>query len=100
MVANPVSAKLVNPFHDTIDFSTDSGKKFFIAATKGLDEKDKYDGDSKKILTFLRNIEEIGEKYGFASIGQNIPKGNTTVNFFKNPGSISKAEIKQYCDNF
>ena len=100
MAVNPVSAKLVNPFHDAIDFSTDAGKKFFIQATKGLDEKEKHDGDSKKILRFLRKIEEEGENNGFASIGQNIPKGDTTVNFFENPGEVSKEEIKQCCDGF
>ena len=40
MAANPVSANLVNPFHNTIKFSADTGKKNFIQATKGLDEKE------------------------------------------------------------
>ena len=68
-MATPVLATAINPFHSDLDITTEIGKKFWTTATKGLDESLKYNGDKKEILTFLRNIERQGEKFGFASVG-------------------------------
>ena len=93
-----VNAQAVNPFHNAIDLSTDAGKKFFLAATKGLDNK--YDGKASEILTFLQKVRDQGIKYGFASIGEQVPKDGEFVNFFENPGKLSIQDIKDYCDSF
>ena len=97
-MANPISAQHMSPFHNAIDLTTDSGKKFFIAATKGLDNK--YDGKPTGMLPFLKRMQEQGEKFGFASIAQNIPKDGKTINFFKNPGSITKEDMMAYYNPF
>ena len=97
-VVTPVSAQAVNPFHNDIDLSTDSGKKFFLAATKGLE--DKYDGKASEILTFLQKVRDQGIKYGFASIGEQVPKDGQIINFFENPGKLSIQDIKAHCNSF
>ena len=97
-MANPIAAQQITPFHNAIDLTTDSGKKFFITATKGLE--DKYDGKPTGMLPFLKRTQEQGEKFGFASVAQNIPKDGKTINFFENPGSITKEDISACCDPF
>ena len=97
-MATPVSAQAVNPFHNNIDLSADAGKTFFLAATKGLE--DKYDGKALEILTFLQKVRDHGIKYGFASIGEQVPKDGQIANFFENPGKLSIQDIKVHCDSF
>ena len=97
-MANPITAQQINPFHNAICLTLDSGKKFFVTATKGLE--DKHDGKPTIILPFLKRTQEQGEKFGFASVAQNIPKDGKTINFFENPGSITKEDISAYCDQF
>jgi hypothetical protein len=55
-ISGPVTASLVNPFHNTIDLSTSEGKKLHQKATAGLPEVDKHTGDSKDIIKFVERI--------------------------------------------
>ena len=99
-MATPALATNINHFHSNLEITTEAGKKCWITATKGLDEILKCDGDKKDILMFLRNIERQGEKYGFATIGQNVPSGSDTINFFTNPGSVTLDEIQNHEDSY
>ena len=56
IMTDPVSASLVNPFHNTIDLSTSEGKKLYQKATSGFPEVEKYTGDSKDIIKFVERI--------------------------------------------
>ena len=67
-ITTPVNAQAVNPFHNAIDLSTDAGKKFFLAATKGLE--DKHDGKASEILTFLQKVRDQGIKCRFVLVGE------------------------------
>ena len=95
-ISTNVTATSANPFHNDADVLTDQGKKFWNAETKGLDESNKHESNKNKILNFLWNIERQGDKYRFASVGQNKPSDSNTVNFFTKPGSTTSQELKDH----
>ena len=71
-MSGPVTASLVNPFHNTIDLSTSEGKKLHQKATAGLPEVDKHTCDSKDMIKFVERIESHREDLGWKKSGENI----------------------------
>ena len=93
-MSGPVTASLVNLFHNTIDLSTSEGKKLYQKATEGLLEAEKCTGNSKHIIKFAERVESQCEDLGWKISGENI--GYENLSAFKTPGTLSIDAVKAY----
>ena len=94
-MSDPVTAHLVNPFHNTIDLSTTEGEKICLKATAGLPTNEKYSVESKDIIKFVERIETYAEDFGWKIAGEGIGARNLSV--FTTPGSLTIDVIKAHC---
>ena len=58
------TASQVNPFHNVIDINTTEGKKLHQKATQGLPENQRYKGDSRDIIKFIKHIQSKSKDFG------------------------------------
>ena len=95
IMSDPVTARLINPFHNTIDLSTTEGKNICLKATAGLPTNEKYFGESKDSIKFVERIETCAEDFGWKIAGEGIGARNLSV--FTTPGSLTIDVIKAHC---
>ena len=82
-----VTATQVNTFHNTIDISTEAGKKLYQQATKGLPDEEKCDENPKGIIKFMKKVESETEECVWKSIEKLI--GPDNVKLLETPGKLT-----------
>ena len=95
-LSTPVSAQLVNPFHNTIDLSTPEGKKSYQKATCGLPTTDKYSGNSNDIIKLIEHMESYGEDFDWTPVGEGF--GAHNLSLFKTPIKLTIDAVKAHYD--
>ena len=93
-----VSGSHVNPFHSTIDLSTAEGKKLFLKATQGLEEK--YTGSNANLMHFVCQVQDASETFSFSSCTKNISQDGENLDIFQQPGKVKLDSIKTHCNAF
>ena len=99
--------RLLTPFEDILDFSTESGKSQYKLMTKPVQEKSKFDGAKANyekwmslIAARLRNFN-LFEALDIVVDRTNMGGGLliTTRNLLTEPGLIKARDVTAHCDN-
>ena len=94
--SEPETARLVNPFHNTIYLSTSEGKKLYQKVTAGLPEAEKHTGDSKHAIKLVERVESQCKHFGWKKSGEKVGDDNLSV--FKTLGTLNIDAVKAHCD--
>jgi len=86
-----------------LDYETRAGERIYEAATKPLDTKEKYDGESSGLYQFLELLKERARNHGWDDGIMSIPgviAGGTPSQLLSDYGTIDLKRIKTYEETY
>ena len=84
------------PFGKTIDLTTDSGRKYYIDATKELSIK--FDGTKQKYHSFILTLKDAATERGWDKICGFYYNGSK-FDLLVQPGKITLPDLASYCSS-